>query len=75
MMPVIHDPVRLREEGFAALVKSLGWVNAVRFIQQYERGQGDYTRERDQLLPNWDAETLVQKAKMAASRATAKRRS
>ena len=62
MTPIIHDPVELRERGFAVLVEALGWVNAVRFIQQYEKGQGDYTRERDQLLPNWDAETLVRKA-------------
>jgi hypothetical protein len=38
-------------------------VNAVRFIQQYERGRGDYTREREQILPDWDAETLVRKAR------------
>jgi hypothetical protein len=25
-------------------------------------GQGDYTRERDAFLPDWDAETLVKKA-------------
>ena len=74
-MPTIHDPVQLREEGFAALVKVLGWVNAVRFMQQYERGQGDYTREREQFLPDWDAETLVQEAREAANRASRKRKS
>jgi len=37
-------------------------VNAVRFIQQYEKGEGDYTRDREKLLPGWDAETLVAKA-------------
>ena len=63
MSSIIHDPVELRERGFAALVKELGWVNAVRFIRQYERGQGNYTRERYQLLPDWDPETLVQKAR------------
>lgn len=62
MTPVISDPVELRRRGFSALVETLGWVNAVRFIQQYEKGQGDYTREREQLLPAWDAETLVSKA-------------
>jgi hypothetical protein len=58
---MIHDPVELRERGFNALVEALGWVNAVRFIQQYEKGQGDYTRERGSLLPDWDARTLVEK--------------
>ena len=62
MSPVINNPVELRQRGFKALVASLGWVNAVRFLQQYEVGQHDYTKERDQILPNWDAETLVRLA-------------
>lgn len=62
-MNTLTTPQDLREKGFAALVSSLGWVNAVRFIQQYERGEGNYTRERDQILPNWDAETLVRKSR------------
>lgn len=63
MMSVINDPVELRQKGFKALVDALGWMNAVRFLQQYERGQGNYTKERDAILPSWDAETLVKKAR------------
>ena len=59
------DPVDLRRLGFEALVAALGWVNAVRFIQQYETSRLDYTQER-QLLPDWDAETLVRKAREKA---------
>ena len=55
MTSLITSPVELRQQGFTALVASLGWVNAVRFIQQYEVGQGDYTQERYQFLPDWDA--------------------
>ncbi len=62
MTPIINDPVELRRRGFSALVDALGWVNAVRFIQQYEEGVGDYTRERLEFLPDWDAETLLRKA-------------
>lgn len=62
MSSVIADPVELRRRGFEALVRALGWVNAVRFLHQYEVGQGDYTRERDTFLPDWDAETLVKRA-------------
>ena len=61
MRPVITDPVELRRRGFEALVEALGWVNAVRFLGQYEVGQGDYTRERDAFLPDWDPETLVKR--------------
>jgi hypothetical protein len=66
MTSLITNPVELRQQGFTALVASLGWVNAVRFIQQYEIGRGDYTRERYQFLPDWDPETLIRKAKECA---------
>ena len=62
-MTTVPLPQELRERGFVALFSSLGWANAVRFLQQYERGRGDYGRERDQVLPTWDAETLVRKAR------------
>jgi hypothetical protein len=63
MSSIIVNPSELRRRGFEALVHALGWVNAVRFLRQYEVGQGDYTRERDAFLPDWDADTLVRKAR------------
>ena len=61
-MTTLLNPVELRKQGFAALVTALGWVNAVRFLQQYEAGEGDYTTERASILPDWDAETVVKQA-------------
>jgi hypothetical protein len=69
MTPVITSPVELRQRGFEALVASLGWVNAVRFLQQYEISRHDYTNERDESLPNWDAETMVRFARERAGAA------
>jgi len=43
-------PTELRKRGFKALVDALGCVDAVRFIQQYAPGDGDYTKERYQWL-------------------------
>ena len=60
------DPVELRRQGFEALVAALGWVNAVRFLQQYEASRLDYTKERHQILPEWDAATLVRMARAEA---------
>ena len=34
----------LRDAGWNALVKSMGLINATRFILQYESGYGDYTK-------------------------------
>ena len=61
MNTILTDPVELRRQGFEALVNALGWVNAVRFLQQYETSRLDYTREREQILPDWDAETMLKK--------------
>lgn len=63
MEPLIINPSELRNRGFRALTEALGWVNAVRFLRQYDPGSGDYTEERRTLLPDWDAATLIQKAK------------
>jgi hypothetical protein len=32
-------------------------------LRQYDPGSGNYTEERRSLLPDWDASTLIQKAK------------
>jgi len=63
MSTALLEPVELRRRGFEALVAALGWVNAVRFLQQYETSRLDYVREREQLLPDWDAEMLVRAAR------------
>ncbi len=41
----------IRAIGFEALLRELGPAGAIRFIQQYETGHGDYTRDRKKLLP------------------------
>jgi hypothetical protein len=58
----ILNPAELRRRGLDILVRELGYVNAMRFLSQYETGQGDYTRDRDQLLPNWSVTEMVREA-------------
>ena len=41
----------IRTIGFDAIMRELGPAGAIRFIQQYESGHGDYTRDRKKLLP------------------------
>lgn len=60
------NPGELRARGFKALVDALGWANAVRFLRLFEPGIGNYTAERDTILPEWDATTLVREAHAAA---------
>jgi hypothetical protein len=39
----------IRQQGYKALIESLGVVGMLRFIQQFEVGYGDYTTEKYQL--------------------------
>ena len=41
----------IRTIGFEALLRELGPVDTIRFIQQYETGRGNYTRDRRKWLP------------------------
>ena len=50
------SPVEIRNQGLAALVKALGPVGMARFLQQFDTGRGDYTKEREQ----WLGEDTVQ---------------
>ena len=41
----------IRTIGFEVLLRELGPAGTIRFIQQYETGSGDYTRNRRKILP------------------------
>lgn len=53
------NPAILRKMGLEALCKSLGPLGMVRFLQQYEMGTGDYTKERDLWLKDIDIESVA----------------
>ena len=48
----------IRIQGFEVLVKNLGPADAIRFIQSYTHGSGDYTKERKAWLEK-DFDTVV----------------
>ncbi|HEX8339751.1 MAG TPA: hypothetical protein VF624_02475 [Tepidisphaeraceae bacterium] len=64
-MTTLLDPIDLRARGFAALVEALGWVNAVRFLHQFEKSTLDYTVERQALLPDLPADELARRVTSA----------
>lgn len=43
-------PVEIQKAGLTVLAQELGAVGFVRFIQQYELGKGNYTKDRHQWL-------------------------
>jgi hypothetical protein len=42
----------IRRAGIEALFRELGPVGAIRFLQQYETGSGNYSEDRQQWLGN-----------------------
>jgi hypothetical protein len=48
----------IRIRGFRVLVENLGPADAVRFIQSYTHGSGDYTKERKTWLEK-DFDTVI----------------
>ncbi len=50
---------QIRLTGLRALSRDLGPVGLVRFLQQFETGQGDYTVERHQWLGERTVQDLV----------------
>ncbi len=51
----------IRAAGLAALTRELGPVGMARFLQQFESGRGDYTRERESWLGGETVESLADK--------------
>ena len=44
--------VELQNKGYQILQEHLGIVGMLKFIQQFDIGSGDYTKEREKLLGN-----------------------
>ena len=61
---------QLAADGFAALVEKLGMADAIRYLQLYDHGEGDYTRERSQwldTLSHCEVASLMRKAEQRSS--------
>jgi hypothetical protein len=51
---------QIRTAGLAVLFRELGPVDTVRFLQQYETGQGDYSVERHEWLGKKSVDQIAQ---------------
>ncbi|NES23604.1 MAG: hypothetical protein F6K41_32970 [Symploca sp. SIO3E6] len=52
-------PIELHRKGFKVLVDALGYVDAVKFIGQFDQGSGNYTEERHQWLDNLTMDNII----------------
>lgn len=62
------SPAYIRKLGLEALTKELGPLGMVRFLQQFEGGIGDYTREREQWLKEATVKSVVKEIKKTRKR-------
>ncbi len=59
-------PQQIRSAGIAALSRELGVVGMIRFMQQFDMGQGDYSKDRHEWLDQYrvaDIAKLVREKK------------
>jgi tagatose-1,6-bisphosphate aldolase len=42
----------IKQKGWNALIKELGYAGAIKFMLLYEPGEGNYTERRKELLKN-----------------------
>ena len=51
--------VEINQQAIRLLYKELGVVDAVRFLNQFTQGYGNYTQEREALLGNKSLDEIV----------------
>jgi hypothetical protein len=68
-MTLTGEQIRLR--GLAALRKELGRAGLVRFLQHFAAGEGDYTRQRSELLTGLTMDELRQRVARSRKKARA----
>jgi hypothetical protein len=51
----------IRSIGLEVLARELGPTGLIRFLQMYEHGNGDYTHEREDILPRQTAAQITEK--------------
>ncbi len=60
MSEILHrTPVEIQKAGWEALKKKLGLPGALRFLLQYDKGEGDYTKLRRKYFKGKTVKSLV----------------
>ena len=59
IMPI----AQITQQATQVLIRELGAVNTIRFLNQFRVGQGDYTIEREQLFADTSLEEILSNLK------------
>lgn len=57
------NPAAIRKAGLEAIAKKLGPLGMARFLQQFESGRGDYTKERGRLMKHMNVKDIASEIK------------
>jgi hypothetical protein len=52
-------PQQIRTAGLAALTRELGLAGMIRFMEQFETGKGDYSKDRHQWLDEYTVDDIA----------------
>jgi hypothetical protein len=63
MMTVTKPLTEVTQEAITVLLREIGVVNTVRFLNQYSTGYGNYVEERDQLFGHLTLDEIVSEIK------------
>jgi hypothetical protein len=55
--------IEVHKKGYRALIKELGIADFIRFIQEFEKGEGDYTKDRHKWQDKYSVEEIVKEIK------------
>ena len=69
-----RNAAQLAADGFAAMVQKLGMADAVRYVQLYHQGAGDYTRERHEWLDELSHDQIANLMARTAKKGPRKRK-
>ena len=59
-------PIQIQRTGMEILVREIGVVGLIRFLQQFDMGHGDYTAERHQWLDELSLDDVLNRLKQEA---------
>lgn len=59
MMTVSKPLTEVTQEAITVLLREIGVVNTVRFLNQYSTGYGNYVEERDQLFGHLTLDEII----------------
>ena len=68
MSIAIRPLSEINQQATAILARQMGIADALRFLNQFSSGSGDYTNERDQWLGNLSLEQITSEIKAKRDR-------